>query len=40
MTSRLILRGVVAVVIVLSGATRMGWVRAQGPDVGTEAQRE
>ena len=22
------------------GATRMGWVRAQAPDVGTEAQRE
>jgi mono/diheme cytochrome c family protein len=40
MTSRLISRGSAAVLIVLLGATRMGWLRAQGPDVGTEAQRE
>ena len=32
--------GCVAVLILVLGATRVGWVRAQGPDVGTEAQRE
>ena len=32
--------GCVAVLIVVLGATRTGWVHAQGPDVGTEAQRE
>jgi len=30
----------VAVLIVVLGATRTGWVHAQGPDLGTEAQRE
>jgi mono/diheme cytochrome c family protein len=40
MTSRLIVRGSVAALIMLLGATTTGWVRAQGPDVGTEAQRE
>jgi mono/diheme cytochrome c family protein len=39
MTSRLI-SGSIAVVIVLAGATTMNSVRAQGPDVGTDAQRE
>jgi mono/diheme cytochrome c family protein len=32
--------GCVAVLILVLGAVRMGGVRAQGPDVGTEAQRE
>ena len=32
--------GCLAVLILVLGATRMGWVRAQSPDVGTEAQRE
>ena len=40
MTARLILRALVAVLIVLLSATRMGPVRAQAPEVGTEAQRE
>ena len=40
MTSRLISRGCVAVLIALSCAPTMKSVRAQGPDVGTEAQRE
>ena len=40
MTSRLISRASVAFLLVLLGATRMGGVRAQSPEVGTEAQRE
>jgi mono/diheme cytochrome c family protein len=39
MTSRLV-SGSVAVLIALLGATGMGRVHAQGPDVGTEAQRD
>ena len=39
MTSRLI-SGAVAVLLALVSARTMGSVRAQGPDVGTEAQRE
>jgi hypothetical protein len=40
MTSRLTARGCVVVLIAVWCATTMGLVRAQGPDVGTEAQRE
>jgi mono/diheme cytochrome c family protein len=40
MTSRLILRESVAVLIAVSCAAAAGLVCAQGPDVGTEAQRE
>jgi len=40
MTSRLLSRGSVAVLVVLVGATATGGMRAQGPDLGTEAQRE
>jgi mono/diheme cytochrome c family protein len=39
MASRLCARGSVAVLVLLLGATTTGGVRAQGPDVGTEAQR-
>jgi mono/diheme cytochrome c family protein len=39
MTSRLI-GGCIAAVIALSGAAPVGLLRAQGPDLGTEAQRE
>jgi cytochrome c len=40
MTSRLISRGCLAVLIAMLCAVPMGSVRAQGPDVGTDAQRE
>ena len=40
MTSRLISRGCVAVLVALLCAPTMQLVRAQGPDLGTEAQRE
>jgi len=40
MTSRLISRGCVAVMVALLCAPTMQLVRAQGPDLGTEAQRE
>ena len=40
MTSRLISRGCVALCIVLWCTEPKGLVRAQGPDLGTEAQRE
>ena len=40
MTSRVIAHGFVAVLIALLGAMRTGGMRAQGVDVGTEAQRE
>jgi mono/diheme cytochrome c family protein len=39
MVSRLLARGAVAVLIALLGAAPVGLVRAQGPDLGTEAQR-
>jgi mono/diheme cytochrome c family protein len=39
MTSRLISGSAVALIALL-GATRIDWVRAQGPDVGTQAQRD
>ena len=40
MTARLRSRGCVAVLVALACAQTMPWVRAQGPDLGTEAQRE
>jgi mono/diheme cytochrome c family protein len=40
MSSRLMTRGCVAVLIALVGGAPVGLVRAQAPDVGTEAQRE
>ena len=40
MTARLIARGCVAVLFALLYAGTMEPVRAQGPDIGTEAQRE
>jgi len=40
MTARLISRGWVAVLIASLGGAMTGLVRAQGPDLGTEAQRE
>jgi cytochrome c len=40
MTSRLIARGCLAVLIAMLCAVPMGSVRAQGPDLGTDAQRE
>ena len=40
MSARLISRGSVAVLVVLSCAPTLQLVRAQGPDLGTEAQRE
>jgi mono/diheme cytochrome c family protein len=40
MTARLISRGRVAVLIASLGAAMTGLARAQGPDLGTEAQRE
>ena len=40
MTARLISRGCVAVLFASLCAGTMGSVRAQGPDLGTEAQRE
>ena len=40
MTSRLISRGCVAVLVAVLCAATMQLVRAQGPDLGTEAQRE
>jgi mono/diheme cytochrome c family protein len=40
MTSRLIWPGSVAVLVVLLCAPTLQLVRAQGPDLGTEAQRE
>jgi mono/diheme cytochrome c family protein len=40
MTSRVIWRASVAVLLALLGATRTGGVRAQSVDLGTEAQRE
>jgi mono/diheme cytochrome c family protein len=40
MTFRLLLSGCVAVLLASLGVRTMGSVRAQGPDVGTEAQRE
>ncbi len=40
MISRLVAHGCVVVVLALSGVAPAGLVRAQGPDLGTEAQRE
>ena len=40
MTSRLILPGCVAVLVALLCAPTLQLVRAQGPDLGTDAQRE
>ena len=40
MTSRLIRLSCVAVLMVVLGATKVGWLAAQAPDVGTEAERE
>jgi mono/diheme cytochrome c family protein len=40
MTFRLVARGGVAVLLAVLGASRMSPVRGQGPDLGTEAQRE